>query len=165
MNMKGHPEEHMSNLNLNDPSLESAADDGFYVAPVAAKAGVDGHSAEILLQFLLTSDTFQPHQLTVIVRVPKCGNEDISVNQNDKIILQENLQEKLTLSLSSLEKTLVKILFISMYVQYFDYFLNLIPVLDRHVLLVGDVLVLQIVSVVKDRGTIDCYGIIVAVMR
>ena len=93
------------------------------------------------------------------------GNEDNSVNQKDKIILQENLQEKLILSLSSLEKTLGKILFISMYVQYFDYFLNLIPVLDRHVLLVGDVLVLQIVSVVKDRGTIDCYGIIVAVMR
>lgn len=44
-------------------------------------------------------------------------------------------------------------------------YLNLIPVLDRHILLVGNVLVLQIVSVVQDRGPISCYGVIVAAKR
>ena len=52
-------------------SLESAADNGFDVAAVAAEADVDVRPlAQVLLQFLLAPDALQPHQLPVVVRVP-----------------------------------------------------------------------------------------------
>ena len=59
-------------INVDGPSLESAADDGFYVASVTAESGVDGDFPQVLFKFLLASNAFQPHQLPVVLRVPTC---------------------------------------------------------------------------------------------